>query len=202
MFRLLKSTPGIVESHEDVFVARCGPLRAWSRALAGDDLAQAEDLVQDAYVQFTVLRPDLKTITNLDGYLYEVLRNLHVSHIRRATRNRLQQLSIIEYDSAETGLLKIDPRDQLEARDELRAICRYACRRRGTSKTGSILILRFFHGYYASEIVKILKSTRQVVDFRLAIARREARLSLDSPQALSFVGESKLSRASRRAIAS
>src|SRR6266851_6465040 len=193
MFRLLKSTPGIVESHEDVFVARCKQLRSWARALAGDDLAQAEDLVQDAYIQFTVLRPDLKTITNLDGYLYEVLRNLHLSHIRRATRNHLQQLSIMEYDSAETGLLKIDPRDQLKARDELRAICRYACRRRETSKTGSILILRFFHGYYPSEIVKILKSTRQVVDFRLAIARREARLSLDSPQALSFVGKADAS---------
>ncbi len=147
MLRLLKSS-SYPESHEDLFVARFERLLGWAMQLAEGDRTQAEDLAQDAFIQFTALRPDLKAIRNLDGYLYEVLRNLHLSRIRRATRNRLQQLSIVEYDSAETGLLKLDPRDQLKARDELRAVCRYACARKETSKAGSVLILRFFHGYY------------------------------------------------------
>ncbi len=188
MLRLLKSS-SYPESHEDLFVARFERLLGWAMQLAEGDRTQAEDLAQDAFIQFTALRPDLKAIRNLDGYLYEVLRNLHLSRIRRATRNRLQQLSIVEYDSAETGLLKLDPRDQLKARDELRAVCRYACARKETSKAGSVLILRFFHGYYPSEIIKIFRSTRQVVDFRLLVARREARLSLESPERLGFINE-------------
>lgn len=180
MLRLLRK-PANAESHEELFVERFKRLRAWARQLADGDLTRAEDLVQDAFIQFTVARPDLSTIRNLDGYLYEILRNLHLSQIRRATRNRVQQLSIVEYESAETGLLKVEPRDPFKVREELLAVCHYACERKQTSKTGSILILRFFHGYYPSEIASVLNCTNQVVRFRLLIARREAKHFLEAP---------------------
>jgi len=60
---------------------------------------------------------------------------------------------------AETGLRTIDPRDQIQVHDELRRVYQYACARKETSKAGSVLILRFFHGYYPSEIAKLLRLT-------------------------------------------
>jgi len=72
--------------------------------LTEGDREQAEDLVHSAYIQFNLTRPDLNAIVNLDGYLYRMLRNLHLSQVRRYLRQQHRSLSIIEYDSAEIGL--------------------------------------------------------------------------------------------------
>src|SRR5918998_3017230 len=98
-------------SHEEVFLARYGPLRAWALRLTGGDAGRAEDLVHDAFVQFTFARPDLARVQNLDGYLYQMLRNLNVSRVRREQRRREDLLAVVEYDSAEFALRATDPRD-------------------------------------------------------------------------------------------
>jgi DNA-directed RNA polymerase specialized sigma24 family protein len=36
--------------------------------------------------------------------------------------------------------------------------------RKETSKAGSVLLLRFFRGYYPSELAQVLRTPRQVVD--------------------------------------
>src|SRR5262249_55647294 len=89
-------------------------------------------------------------------------------------------------------LRSIDPRSQIQVQDELRRICHYACVRKESSKSASVLILRFFHGYYPSEIVQILRSSRQAVRKRLQIARTEAKLGLENPKALGFVGDNAI----------
>jgi DNA-directed RNA polymerase specialized sigma24 family protein len=175
-------------SHEDLFMQRYGRLLGWSLQLTGHDRQQAEDLVHDAFIQFTVVRPDLDSIANLEGYLYATLRNMHLSQLRRAAR--IQPLSLIDYDSAEIGLRAIDMGVQAHVKDQLRAICHYACIRKDTSKSGGVLILRFFHGYYPGEIARILRGQRRAVDDWMRIARREAKLYLEEPRRLSFVRES------------
>jgi DNA-directed RNA polymerase specialized sigma24 family protein len=193
----LNQTPAALENHEQLFAARYQHLLAWALHLAGRDRAEAEDLLHDAYIQFTLTRPELNTIRNLDGYLFGVLRVLWLSRQRRAGRARLEQLSAIEYDSAEMGLWLSDPRELNRVQDELRAICRYACARKESSKAGSVLILRFFHGYYPSEIARVLQATRKAVDSRLALARQEARLYLDAPERLGFINSN--TKATRKA---
>ena len=121
-------------------------------------------------------------IRQLDNYLFGVLRILRLSQLRRSARVATQSLASIEYDSAELALRMSDARAALQARDELRAVCRYACERKQSAKSGSVLILRFFHGYYPNEIAAILRSARKVVDMRLADARREAKQFLAVPQ--------------------
>src|ERR671916_23120 len=92
----------VEERHEEVFLSRYAALLRWATALTGGDRARAEDLVQDAYVHFTLARPDLARIENLDGYLNRMLRNLHISQLRRAARTAgATRLSAVEYDSAE-----------------------------------------------------------------------------------------------------
>ncbi|HEV2763492.1 MAG TPA: RNA polymerase sigma factor, partial [Pyrinomonadaceae bacterium] len=178
-----------VERHEEVFLARYGRLRAWALQLTGGDRGPAEDLVQDAYVHFTFARPDLERITNLDGYLYTMLRNLQRSQMRRAERLEGRGLPILEYDSAETTLRAAGERDRLRVQDELRQVCAYACARKESSKAGSVLILRFIHGYYPREIASVVRGTRASVEERLRVARGEAAQYLKNPESLRFIRE-------------
>ncbi|HEX8688489.1 MAG TPA: RNA polymerase sigma factor, partial [Pyrinomonadaceae bacterium] len=174
-------------THEEVFLARYGSLRSWALRLAGGDAARAEDLVHDAFVQFTFARPDLARVQNLDGYLYQMLRNLNISQMRRANRRRGDEPAVFEYDSAEFVLRSADPRDLIRVQDDLRQVCHYACVRKESSKAGSVLILRFMHGYYPSEIVRFTGLTREAVEERLRVARGEARQFLKDPDSLRFI---------------
>ena len=72
MLQPSKITPGF-EQHEELFLERYRRLRAWALQLTGNDREQSEDLLHDTYVQFTLTRPDLGAIDNLDGYLYTMM---------------------------------------------------------------------------------------------------------------------------------
>lgn len=188
MLQPSKISPGF-EQHEELFLERYKRLRGWALQLTENDREQAEDLVHDTYIQFTLTRPDLDAIGNLNGYLYTMMRNLQVSQLRRSQRRQNRTLSIIDYDSAQLGLRAADPNEQVELQDALRRICQYACMRKQTSKAGSVLILRFLHGYYPREIAQVMRSTRQAVEERLRLARNEARQYLQNPKSLRFMYE-------------
>lgn len=194
MLRLTKTAPG--ETIEEIFLAHYSRLRGWALALTNSDHERADDLVHDAYIQFTFTRPNLDSIGNLNGYLYTMLRNLHLSQVRRLERLQRRTLSIVDYDSAELGLRLVDPREQIRIQDELRRVCQFACVRKETSKAGSVLILRFLHGYYPKEIAQIMRTTRQGVEERLRTARNEAKQYLKDPRSLRFM------RASSEALSS
>jgi RNA polymerase sigma factor (sigma-70 family) len=174
-------------THEEIFVEKFSKIRLWAMQLAEREKDVADDLVQDAYVQFTLSAPDLSEINNLDGYIYGVLRNLRLSQIRRDARQRLTQLSTIEYDSASEGLQTIDWRDQFLAQDELRRVCAFLCDRKETARMASILILRFFHAYFPSEISQILRTSRSAIDVRLLMARKEVKAFLEDPASVAFI---------------
>jgi len=183
MLKLWKATL----SHEDLFIERYQRLLAWSLKLTGHDRQLAEDLLHDVFVQFTLSRPNLSVINDLDAYLFAALRNSHLSYVRRAPHVRTAALSMAEYDSIQIGLRATDLRDQIKIQDELRLICFYASARKETSKAGSVLILRFFHGYYPSEIARVLGTNLEAVRKWLQLARNEARLYLVNPDTLSFI---------------
>jgi RNA polymerase sigma factor (sigma-70 family) len=168
---------------EELFARNYARLLRWSLQLTGDRAA-AEDLLHDVFVLFTLRGPDLETVGNLDAYLYTMLRNLHVSRLRRQTRARAEQLSVVEFDSAEAASRTLSAYDRVRVREELRRVCRYACARKERAKSACALILRFFHGYYPSEAARVLRTSRPAVDVRLREARAEARLFLESPERL------------------
>ena len=174
-------------SHEDLFLQRYEWLLGWALKLTDHDREQAEDLLHDAYIQFTFSKPDIQSIQNVEGYLYGMLRFMRLSQIRRTNRSSIRPPSIVEYDSAELSLRAFDPQAQIQMQDELTRVCHYACQRKETSKAGSVLILRFFHGYYPNEIAQILHCTRAAVSKWERIARAEAGLFIENPTALSFL---------------
>lgn len=184
-------------NHEDLFIQRYRWLLDWALRLTEQDRQQAEDLVHDAFVHFIISRPNLERIQqNIDGYLYTMLKNMHVSELRRATRireavNPLSEFSLTDYDSVESGLRVLEEltnaQVQSQIRGQLRRLCHYACIRKYSSKAGSVLLLRFFHGYYPEEIGRILRTSRKAVEDRLRMARIEARAFLEDPASLSFM---------------
>lgn len=177
MFRSLPAP----ETHEDIFVSRYDRMLGWARQMVGGDRNAAEDLVHDAFVNFTVTRPE--GVANIDAYLFTALRNLHLANVRRGARRRDRQMSLVEYESAAEAVQALTP---TRAHEELAAICHYACVRRLSSKAGSVLILRFFHGYAPAEIGRVLRMSPDAADNLLRLGRREARVWLQDPRRLSF----------------
>lgn len=169
---------------EELFARNYARLLRWSLQLTGGDRATAEDLLHDVFVLFTLRASEAEAVGNLDAYLYTMLRNLHVSRLRRQTRARTEQLSVVEFDSAEAATRTLSAYDLVRVREELRRACRYACARKERAKSACALILRFFHGYYPSEAARVLRTSRPAVDVRLREARAEVRLFLESPERL------------------
>jgi RNA polymerase sigma factor (sigma-70 family) len=174
-------------THEDVFAERYYSLLKWASQLTGGNAALAQDLVHDAYVQFVLARPDLHRIQSLDRYLYGMLRNLQISYLRRAARTQSSSLLAVEYDSAELSLKHGSRRDELRVLEELWQACEYACARKETSRAGSVMILRFFHGYYPAEIAAITSSSKAAVSESLRAAREETIRYLRNPSSLSCI---------------
>lgn len=179
---------GAAEDHrEGLFLQRYERLLSWALRIT-NDRAGAEDLVQDAFIQFTRGRTNLDTIANLDAYLRKILHYLHLARLtRRSEQLHRQSVSIADYDSLSIGLRAVDVDTHLQVKEQLLAICRYACIRKETSRAGSVLILRFFHEYSPSEISKLFCGSRHSVDEWQRIARSEMKTYLENPRQLSFI---------------
>jgi RNA polymerase sigma factor (sigma-70 family) len=177
------------EQRERLFTDRYGDLLAFAMRLTERRRDVAEDLVQDAFVQFVLGRTRLEEIENIDGYLKTMLRFMNISRINRSAQllHDESALSVADYDSCRVSWMAVEPSRRMQASEELHQICTYACSRKESSKAGSVLILRFFHDFFPTEIARILISSRQCVDQWQKLARREAKLYMNKPGRLRFV---------------
>jgi DNA-directed RNA polymerase specialized sigma24 family protein len=147
-------------------------------------------LVHDLYVSFvqSAARPDLEDPDRLRGYLNRALENFFVSKTRRNGSDALSGLIVSDFDTIEYALTAVDRSQLLVVRSDLATICEYACIRRWSHRAASVLILRFFFGYFPSEIVELLQSKRSAVDQLTKTGRLEARAYLTHPGSLAFMG--------------
>jgi hypothetical protein len=124
-----------------------------------------------------------------------MLRYMHVSRISRSAQHLHESaLSVADYDSCRLGWSALEPPRRVQASEELHQICAYACSRKESSRAGSVLILRFFHEYFPTEIAAVLNSSRHSVDELQRFARREAKLFMDEPGRLRFVNKTGAKR--------
>jgi len=186
------------EKREQLFTERYQSLLAWALRLTNQQREAAEDLVQDAFVQFMLGRTRLEEIENIDGYLRRMLRYMHVSKLNRSAQH-LQEtaLSVADYDTCRLSWSAIEPPRRMQASEELYQICSYACSRKESSKAGCVLILRFFFDYFPSEIARVLNGSRHSVDELQRFARREAKLFMNKPRRLRFVDPKQASERQR-----
>ena len=183
-------SPEVFQSQEAAFVEHYDWLLRWALQFT-HDRERAEDLVQQVFAQFALAQTDFSAVQNIPAYLYTTLRNTHLSEVRLAGRSHNQSQSIVEYSIADAALGASDPYALFQTQDQLRRVCQYACLRKQTSRAGSVLILRFFHGYHISEIAAVLGGTCQAARQSLKFARNEARLFLEDPGALKFIGRTQ-----------
>jgi RNA polymerase sigma factor (sigma-70 family) len=175
-------------SREELFAERYEVLLQWAMNLTHQQRESAEDLVQDAFVQFTLARTQLEEIENVNAYLRRLLRNLYLSRVARlAQRQHDDLLSIADYDTFRLGWTAIEPSRHMQAAEQLHQICAYACFRKESSRAGSVLILRFLLDYLPTEIASVLGSSRHCVDQWQRLARREVKVFLSEPNRLRFV---------------
>jgi RNA polymerase sigma factor (sigma-70 family) len=165
---------------EEVFLRHYDALIAYALQLESDRSEQAEDLVHDAFVALSLGQINLDSAKDVRTYLCGVLRHFHVSRVRRAVRRPTVPLALLQYDSL---ALAVDARvgEAANSHEELLRILRCVCRKKAVSKSGSVLILRFFHGFYPAEIARIILATRREVDQWLWLARKEIARELDAP---------------------
>ncbi len=186
-------TPKIEKSQdlEEIFLDHYGWLLKNARDLYHGSREEAEDLVQDLYVRFVQSRSTLQMgdADRIRAYLYRTLKNLFISKTRRNGRDAVSNLEISDFDSVQIALSAVDGSKLLLVRSQLTKICEYACTRRMTHKAGSVLILRFFFGYYPSEIAQLLRADRAAVDKLTHIARQEAKAYVTRPGVLHFLNQ-------------
>jgi len=179
------STEQILESYYEQF-------SEWALVLTRGDRAQAEEIVQELCLHFSVARPNLTGVENLDGYFYISLRNLYLSGLARAARESAQLISIADFDSAEFALEAAPASGLLERQNDLVRICNYAVWRKESSKSASYFILHFFHGYFRSEVSLIAKVPMAAIYNKLKIARTEIKTHLEESQKVRMIARAQV----------
>jgi RNA polymerase sigma factor (sigma-70 family) len=179
---ILQPKPDQPTKFEDVLLGFYPRLIEWALQLTRRDRAQAEDLVQELFVRFARLSTPPEQIQNIENYLFLVIRNLHYAQLRRAKTSAIDALAIVGEESLERGLRASDQNELISVRADLGRICEYFCKRKNTSRSASILLLRYFHGYFPSEVIKLLQITSIALRKGIQAARREAHLGLDSSE--------------------
>lgn len=167
------------DDHERIFIERLGKVMHWARQIAGGDASLAEDLAQDAFLHFTAGRPSLYEISNVDKYLYVVLKNLFRSHLASVSRRCAVPFDPLAHESAMQTWRSVDAERRLTLREELCQICAFISDRKETSKGASAFLLHFFHGLSLWDVSVVMQTTRAAVDERLSVVRKEARRHLE-----------------------
>ncbi len=154
----------------------------WSSVLTRGDEATTQDIVHDLCLYFTLAKPDLSQVKNLDGYLYTCLKNIYTSSLARASREAMEFVDMMEFDSIHLALQASDPAGLLQSQNDLRRICNYAVWRKESSKSASYLLLLFFHGYTRSEVATIACLPIAAIYNKLKTARSEIKTYLEQPE--------------------
>ena len=162
----------------DLFLSRYRWLRRWAMQFAGNDKATAEDLLQETFLRFCQANLKVAEIRDAEALLYTYLEYVHLAHMREVKRHSFVSLADAKLDALALGLLTGPDVERIETQNILRRITAYVSWRKQTSKSASIVALRFFHGFLPEEIACIALMSREAVDERLHTGRNEIRLHL------------------------
>lgn len=148
-----------------------------------NDCDDSDDLLHDFYLKLAQKAPG-ENPQNIKAYLFIALKNSYRSVIRR---KRLDE-NVLSFDEELLSNTLFDEKitNRIFLEEKLRAICKYACLRKETSISGSVVVLRYFHGYYPSEVSRIIRRSRNAVEARLVAARREISQYLVNPDTVEF----------------
>jgi DNA-directed RNA polymerase specialized sigma24 family protein len=172
---------------EQLLATYYSQLLKWGAVLTRGDVAKTQDIVQEFCLYFTLTKPDLSEVANLDGYLYTCLRHIYLSDLARASREALRFVNIADFDSFDFAISVNQMGDPLQRQNDLRRICSYAAWRKEQSKIASYFILHFFHGYTRREIAALACLPIAAIYNKLKAARNEVKSHLDKSGKLRII---------------
>ncbi|MBK8464740.1 MAG: RNA polymerase sigma factor [Chloracidobacterium sp.] len=156
---------------DEIFDENYPAMMRWANVVSNNNKPLSEDLVHDVFIKCKRSPSDLSEIENIKSFLFTAIKNTYVSQLRRKTSRR--EVPIVDEMSPNSMGLVHDPRISGAARDQLLDICYYACKRKEKSISASVLIFRYFLGYYPFEIKKLLKRPQNSVEVRMSKVRAE-----------------------------
>lgn len=171
--------PRPVTDVENLLERYYSQLLKWGAVLTRGDHGLAQDIVHDLCLHFTLARPDVSQVGNLDGYLYACLRHIYLSGLARSIREAMHLVSVADFDSIQFALGASSPDGLLQKQNDLRRICSYTVWRKDSSKSANYLILLFFHGYTRREVAEIACLPIAAIYNKLKIARTEVKSHLE-----------------------
>jgi DNA-directed RNA polymerase specialized sigma24 family protein len=179
--------PAPAAQTEQLLATYYSQLLKWGAVLTRGDAGKAQDIVQEFCLYFTLTKPNLSEVANLDGYLYTCLRNIYLSDLARASREALRFVSIADFDSFDFAVAAKQVGDPLQRQNDLRLICTYTVWRKEQSKSASYFILHFFHDYSRSEIAELACLPIAAIYNKLKGARTEVKSHLKQSGKLGIV---------------
>jgi DNA-directed RNA polymerase specialized sigma24 family protein len=165
---------------EEVYASKHAWLLRWALYFSRNDLPNAEDLVQDAFMRLLLSWESVGDRKNVEPLLYTYLKYAHLNERRREHACSFQSLSSIDYNAPFIHLRTSHDAAQLDLQNELRRVAGYLLWRKRSAKFASIFLLRFLHGYFPEEIMRICLISRHAVDLNVRYARKEVRAFLES----------------------
>jgi RNA polymerase sigma-70 factor, ECF subfamily len=121
--------------------------------------ALAEDLLQDSFYEAFRCRDRLQEIENPEAWLFGIARNRALAALRRARRLR-------------SALERFGQRPEPSERDDLELLAlRDLLQRNLEPDDRALLLLRYLHGFEATELAAMTGRTPEAVRQRLARAR-------------------------------
>jgi RNA polymerase sigma-70 factor (ECF subfamily) len=145
--------------------------------------AEAEDLVQETYVRAMPAMNRLRSESNIKGWLFKILRNAWLNHLRR--RRTSSEVAWSDVEDGSVGEIAEPSQDSYQAfvskmeREQVRAAIQKL-----PAKFREIILLREFEELSYHEIAGLLDCPVGTVMSRLARARSKLRelLALAKPE--------------------
>jgi DNA-directed RNA polymerase specialized sigma24 family protein len=125
--------------------------------LTHGDASLSQEIVQELCLYFTISKPDLSQVENVEGYLYTSLRHIYLSAMARSVREAERSLRGVDFDSLQIALDQGHSDGLVQRQNDLRRICTYTMWRKESSKGACYLALLFFHGYTRSQVSEIAR---------------------------------------------
>ena len=177
---------GLIVNHvtpEEVYTAKFDWLMRWAMHFCENDRQAAEDLVQDTFTQMLSSWESIRNLDQPEKFLYSCLRYGFLRQRRLGRRILMEGLTSVDYESMLVSARHARGQET-EWQNELRRVVTFLCWRKKAIKSASLLLLRFFHGFFPAEIAKIAILPRTSVYDAIDYARQETKAHLSDPKKL------------------
>jgi len=171
---------------ESVYTAKFEWLMRWAMHFCENDRQAAEDLVQDTFAQMLSSWESIRNLHQPEQFLYSCLRYGFLRQRRLGRRILMERLTSVDYESMVVSARQSRGQEN-EWQNELRRVVAFLCWRKEAIKSASLLLLRFFHGFFPAEIAKIAILPRTSVYDAIDYARQETKAHLSDPKKLQIM---------------